>query len=177
MLRLVHELEVHQIELEMQQEEVVHARTAQDECLGRYTELYDSCHRWNWIAPENMQHHGRYRRLPYGMGSLCRTRPSILLIPVLLMQRRQTFSQHLRIICRMESQWYEPVRQNNAQRMNLSKVKNGSESSLKAIIYRAHTCRSRCTWSYGLASTLPGLFRHWSCHQWDWDTTWQLIRS
>ena len=41
MLRLVQELQVHQVELEMQQEELVLARKAQDESLDKYTELYD----------------------------------------------------------------------------------------------------------------------------------------
>ena len=41
MLRLVQELQAHQVELEMQQEELVLARKAQDESLDKYTELYD----------------------------------------------------------------------------------------------------------------------------------------
>jgi PAS domain S-box-containing protein/putative nucleotidyltransferase with HDIG domain len=41
LLRLIHELEVHQIELEMQQDELVKSRTVQDESLDKYTELYD----------------------------------------------------------------------------------------------------------------------------------------
>jgi len=39
--RLVHELEVHQIELEMQNEELMLARTEMETLLGRYTDLYD----------------------------------------------------------------------------------------------------------------------------------------
>ena len=41
MLRLVHELEVHQVELEMQQEELARTRTELEESLSMYTELYD----------------------------------------------------------------------------------------------------------------------------------------
>ncbi len=41
MLRLVHELQVHQIELEMQQEELSHISNELEERLGMYTELYD----------------------------------------------------------------------------------------------------------------------------------------
>ena len=39
--RLVHELEVHQIELEMQNAELLQGREEMDEALVRYTELYD----------------------------------------------------------------------------------------------------------------------------------------
>ncbi len=39
--RLVHELQVHQIELEMQNEELQRARDAAEEALALYTELYD----------------------------------------------------------------------------------------------------------------------------------------
>lgn len=39
--RLVHELEVHQIELEMQNEELNQARNEVDTALEKYTELYD----------------------------------------------------------------------------------------------------------------------------------------
>jgi len=39
--RLVHELQVHQIELEMQNEELTQARTEVEAALGRYTDLYD----------------------------------------------------------------------------------------------------------------------------------------
>jgi PAS domain S-box-containing protein len=39
--RLVHELEVHQIELEMQNEELVQARDQVDRTLDMYTDLYD----------------------------------------------------------------------------------------------------------------------------------------
>jgi PAS domain S-box-containing protein len=39
--RLVHELQVHQIELEMQNEELERARTEVEEGLGRYTDLYE----------------------------------------------------------------------------------------------------------------------------------------
>jgi PAS domain S-box-containing protein len=39
--RLVHELEVHQIELEMQNEELLQARAQSEELLARYTDLYD----------------------------------------------------------------------------------------------------------------------------------------
>ncbi|MBI5935111.1 MAG: PAS domain S-box protein [Chloroflexi bacterium] len=39
--RLVHELEVHQIELEMQNEELVKSRAAVEELLLQYTDLYD----------------------------------------------------------------------------------------------------------------------------------------
>jgi len=39
--RLVHELEVHQIELEMQNEELVRARAGLEALLSRYTDLYD----------------------------------------------------------------------------------------------------------------------------------------
>ena len=39
--RLVHELEVHQIELEMQNEELQHARSELESYLRRYTDLYD----------------------------------------------------------------------------------------------------------------------------------------
>jgi PAS domain S-box-containing protein len=41
MQRLVHELQVHQIELEMQNEELVQARAGLEEALGEYTDLYD----------------------------------------------------------------------------------------------------------------------------------------
>ena len=41
MARLVHELEVHQIELEMQNEELQRSRVEIDAALERYTELYD----------------------------------------------------------------------------------------------------------------------------------------
>ncbi len=40
-LRLVHELHVHQIELEMQNEELQAARIQTEQALARYTELYD----------------------------------------------------------------------------------------------------------------------------------------
>jgi PAS domain-containing protein len=39
--RLVHELEVHQIELEMQNEELVQSRAQVEAGLRRYTDLYD----------------------------------------------------------------------------------------------------------------------------------------
>jgi PAS domain S-box-containing protein len=39
--RLVHELQVHQVELEMQNEELVQARAGLEEALGKYTDLYD----------------------------------------------------------------------------------------------------------------------------------------
>ncbi len=39
--RLVHELEVHQIELEMQNEELLQARSELESYLGQYTDLYD----------------------------------------------------------------------------------------------------------------------------------------
>ena len=39
--KLVHELEVHQIELEMQNEELVRARNEAESALKKYTELYD----------------------------------------------------------------------------------------------------------------------------------------
>ena len=39
--RIVHELEVHQIELEMQNEELIQARAEVDRLLDRYTELYE----------------------------------------------------------------------------------------------------------------------------------------
>ena len=41
MLRLVHELEVHQIELEMQQEELAKTRVEVEDSLAKFTELYD----------------------------------------------------------------------------------------------------------------------------------------
>ncbi|MBU0592157.1 MAG: PAS domain-containing protein [Gammaproteobacteria bacterium] len=41
MATLLHELQVHQIELEMQNEELRQARTEADDLLTRYTELYD----------------------------------------------------------------------------------------------------------------------------------------
>ncbi len=41
MLRMIHEFSVHQIELEMQQEELLQSREILEESLGRYTELYD----------------------------------------------------------------------------------------------------------------------------------------
>ena len=41
MLRLVHELEVHQIELEMQQEELAKTKVEVEDSLAKYTELYD----------------------------------------------------------------------------------------------------------------------------------------
>jgi len=41
MLRLLHELEVHQIELEMQKEELQEARDKMDAALEEYTDLYD----------------------------------------------------------------------------------------------------------------------------------------
>ncbi len=40
-LRLIHELEVHQIELEMQNEELVQARAEAEEIYRQYTDLYD----------------------------------------------------------------------------------------------------------------------------------------
>ena len=40
-LRLVHELQVHQIELEMQNEELIESQAAIEEGLARYTDLYD----------------------------------------------------------------------------------------------------------------------------------------
>ena len=40
-LRLLHELQVHQIELEMQNEELLQAKEATETALERYTELYD----------------------------------------------------------------------------------------------------------------------------------------
>ncbi len=39
--RLVHELQVHQIELEMQNEELVRARDELETLLRQYTDLYD----------------------------------------------------------------------------------------------------------------------------------------
>ena len=39
--RLVHELEVHQIELEMQNAEIRHARDEAESALEKYTDLYD----------------------------------------------------------------------------------------------------------------------------------------
>src|SRR5512145_1728554 len=41
MQRLVHELEVHQIELEMQNEELRQARDEVEKALDKYTDLYD----------------------------------------------------------------------------------------------------------------------------------------
>src|SRR5512133_2424911 len=41
MQRLVHELEVHQIELEMQNAELSQARDEVEKALARYTDLYD----------------------------------------------------------------------------------------------------------------------------------------
>ncbi len=41
MHRIIHELSVHQIELEMQQEELLQSRDAMERGLERYTELYD----------------------------------------------------------------------------------------------------------------------------------------
>ena len=41
MLRLVHELEVHQIELEMEQNELASTRVELETSLAKYTELYD----------------------------------------------------------------------------------------------------------------------------------------
>jgi two-component system cell cycle sensor histidine kinase/response regulator CckA len=41
MQRIIHELEVHQIELEMQQEELLQSREELEEGLERFTELYD----------------------------------------------------------------------------------------------------------------------------------------
>jgi PAS domain-containing protein len=40
-LKLIHELEVHQIELEMQKEELMKARSAAQEASEKYIELYD----------------------------------------------------------------------------------------------------------------------------------------
>ncbi|MCX6267165.1 MAG: PAS domain S-box protein [Bacteroidetes bacterium] len=40
-LTLIHELEVHQIELEMQNVELMRARSIAEEAIGKYTELYD----------------------------------------------------------------------------------------------------------------------------------------
>lgn len=40
-LKLLHELEVHQIELEMQNEELIEAKGAADEAVEKYTELFD----------------------------------------------------------------------------------------------------------------------------------------
>jgi PAS domain S-box-containing protein len=39
--RLLHELEVHQVELEMQNAELHQAREEMEEVLGKYTDLYD----------------------------------------------------------------------------------------------------------------------------------------
>jgi hypothetical protein len=39
--RPVHELQVHQIELEMQNEEMRESRTQMESALARYTDLYD----------------------------------------------------------------------------------------------------------------------------------------
>lgn len=39
--RIVHELSVHQIELEMQKEELLHSRDQLEEALTKYTDLYD----------------------------------------------------------------------------------------------------------------------------------------
>lgn len=41
MLRLIHELEVHQIELELQKEELMVARSATLDAVAKYSELYD----------------------------------------------------------------------------------------------------------------------------------------
>jgi len=41
LLRLVHELQVHQIELEIQQDELARTRIELEESLGKYTQLYD----------------------------------------------------------------------------------------------------------------------------------------
>jgi two-component system, cell cycle sensor histidine kinase and response regulator CckA len=41
LLRMIHELSVHQIELEIQQEELVHSRSELEKSLSRYTDLYD----------------------------------------------------------------------------------------------------------------------------------------
>ena len=41
MLKLIHELEVHQIELEMQNEELVIAKEKAEIAEEKYTELYD----------------------------------------------------------------------------------------------------------------------------------------
>ncbi len=41
LLRLIHELSIHQIELEMQQDELVRSRMETEETLQKYTELYD----------------------------------------------------------------------------------------------------------------------------------------
>jgi two-component system, cell cycle sensor histidine kinase and response regulator CckA len=41
MHRMIHELSVHQIELEMQQEELLQSREELEQALARYTELYD----------------------------------------------------------------------------------------------------------------------------------------
>ena len=41
MIRLIHELQIHQVELEMQQEELARTRMELEESLGKYTELYD----------------------------------------------------------------------------------------------------------------------------------------
>jgi PAS domain S-box-containing protein len=40
-LRLIHELQVHQIELELQNEELLHARSELEESLARYSDLYE----------------------------------------------------------------------------------------------------------------------------------------
>jgi len=40
--KLMHELRVHQVELEMQNEELLRARQDLEECLARYKDLYDS---------------------------------------------------------------------------------------------------------------------------------------
>jgi len=40
-LRLLHEFEVHQIELEMQNEELRQARVKMEALLGKYSDLYD----------------------------------------------------------------------------------------------------------------------------------------
>ena len=41
LLRLVHELEVHQIELELQNEELIQARAGMEAALNQYSNLYD----------------------------------------------------------------------------------------------------------------------------------------
>ncbi len=41
MLKVIHELSVHQIELEMQQETLMEAEEKLNETLDRYTDLYD----------------------------------------------------------------------------------------------------------------------------------------
>src|SRR5512140_2229611 len=56
-LRLLHELEVHQVELEMQNEELRQARDKMEALMGKYSDLYDVAP----VAYFNLDHGGIIR--------------------------------------------------------------------------------------------------------------------